>query len=213
MPRRTRVKGHIFSLDGIVPVVHPKAFVSTTATVVGDVIIGADCYIGAGASLRGDMGRIVIEAGSNVQDGVLIHSGTLNDAIVGENAIISHGAMLHGCTIKRNALVGIRAVIMDGAVVGEQAFVAAMSFVSAGFEVPPRSLAAGIPARIRRPVTEGEIAFITRGALVYQALAQRSLRTAKTCRPLRKATAKRLAQRVANTHGEGAGTPAKLTKR
>jgi phenylacetic acid degradation protein len=205
---------YISAIDGVVPVVHPNAFISETATLIGDVIIGENCYVGPGASLRGDMGRIVICAGSNVQDGVLIHAGARHDTVVGENAIVSHGAMLHGCEIKQNALVGIRSVIMDGAIIGEQALVAAMSFVTAGFEVPARSLVMGIPARVRRSVTEGEIAFMTRGATVYQDLAYRSSSGSKPCKPLRKVSAKRLAQRISAAHGDetGSGTPAKTHK-
>jgi phenylacetic acid degradation protein len=201
----------IFSLDGITPVIHPSAFISSTATLIGDVLVGPKCYVGPGASLRGDMGRIVLEAGSCVQDGCLIHAGGL-DTVVGQEAIVSHGAVLHGCTIKRNALIGIRAVIMDGAVIGEQAFVAAMSFVNADVQVPPRTLMVGVPAKVRRPVTDAEINFMTRGTLVYQTLAKRSLRTARARKPLRKATKKRLAQRISSGHGEGSGTPSKIQK-
>jgi phenylacetic acid degradation protein len=186
---------HILSVNGIIPVVDVSAFVCPTATLIGDVFVGKNCYIGPSASLRGDMGRIVMHSGSNVQDGCIIHAGSKHDTIIGEDAIVSHGAVLHGCEIKRNALIGINSVIMDGAVVGAQAFVAAASFVVAGFKVPPRTLVMGIPARVRRRIKPSEIAFIERGAPVYQALAGRSRHASAACKPLRKVTAKRMAQR------------------
>jgi phenylacetic acid degradation protein len=120
-----------YSLEGLVPVVDPSAFVHPQAVLIGDVIIGAHCYVGPMASLRGDFGRIVLQAGANVQDCCVLHSFPDKDALLEEEAHIGHAAVLHGCTIRRGALVGIAAVIMDGAVVEEQAFVGASSFVRA----------------------------------------------------------------------------------
>lgn len=185
----------IFAINGIVPVVHPTAFVCPTATIIGDVIVGEGCYIGPGASLRGDLGRLVMLAGSNVQDGCVIHGGSSRDTVIGERAIISHGAFLHGCEIKTNALIGINSIVMDGAVIGEQAFVAAMSFVKGGFVVPPRMLVMGIPARVLRRITAKEKTYLENGARVYRGLAARSLKMKRVKVPLRRANAKRLGQR------------------
>ena len=104
---------------------------------------------------------------------------------------IGHGAILHGCTVKRNALVGMNSVVMDGAIVGEDSFVAAQSFVKAKFEVPPRTLVAGTPAKVIRPLTDQEIAWKTKGTAEYQELARRSLATHKPCTPLTEVPATR----------------------
>ena len=173
-----------YEIDGFVPVVDPTAFVHPTAVLIGDVIVGAGCYVGPGASLRGDFGGIVLEPGSNVQDNCVMHSFPGANAVVEKNGHIGHGAILHGCTVKRNALVGMNSVVMDGAVVGEDSFVAAQSFVKAKFEVPPRTLVAGTPAKIIRPLTDQEIAWKTKGTAEYQELACRSLATLKLCTPL-----------------------------
>jgi len=164
-----------YSIDGVVPVVDPTTFVHPTASLIGDVIVGPGCYIGPGASLRGDFGRIVMKAGSNFQDGCVAHSFPGMDAVMEENAHVGHGAVLHGCTVGRHALIGMNAVVMDGAVIGESAFVGAMSFVKAGFEVPARSLVQGVPGRVLRPLTQPEIDWMHEGTRVYQELARRSL--------------------------------------
>lgn len=173
-----------YSIDGIVPVVDPASFVHPTASVIGDVIIEAGCYVGPGASLRGDFGRLVMKSGGNLQDGCIVHGFPDTDTVLEEDAHIGHGAVVHGATIRRNALVGMNAVIMDGAVIGEAAFVAAMAFVKAGFEVPARHLAAGIPAKVLRPLTEQEIAWKAEGTREYQALARRCLASFHEAQPL-----------------------------
>ena len=167
----------VWAIDGIVPVVDPSSFVHPTAVLIGDVIVGPGCYIGPGASLRGDFGRLVMHAGGNLQDNCVVHGFPGTDTVMEEDAHIGHGAVLHGCTVKRNALVGMNAVVMDGAVIGESAFVAAMAFVKAGFAVPARTLVAGIPAKIMRPLSDDEIAWKGQGTREYQELARRSLAT------------------------------------
>ena len=148
----------VYSIDGLVPVVHPSAFVHPQAVLIGDVLIGPRCYVGPGAALRGDFGRIIMGAGSNVQDCCVLHSFPSKDALLEEDAHIGHAAVLHGCTVRRGALVGIGAVVMDDAVVEEEAFVGAASFVRAGFVVPRRTLVMGVPARIVRQLTPEELA-------------------------------------------------------
>ncbi len=174
----------IFAFEGLIPVVDPLAFVHPTATLIGDVIIGPGCYIGPGAVLRGDFGRLVMEGGSNLQDTCVVHGFPANDTVVEEAGHIGHGAVLHGCRIGRNALVGMNAVVMDGAVIGEDAFVAAMCFVKAGFQVPARSLVAGVPGKIVREVTEAEIAWKSEGTVEYQILARRSRESLRPVKPL-----------------------------
>lgn len=167
----------VYSLEGITPVVHPDAFVHETAVLIGDVIIGAGCYIGPNASLRGDFGRIVVEHGANVQDTCVLHSFPGQDCIVLEDGHIGHGAVLHGCRVGRNALVGMNAVVMDKALIGECSIVAAMAFVPTGFECAPNSLVVGAPARVKRELSESEIDWKTRGTLEYQQLAERCRRS------------------------------------
>jgi len=174
----------IYELDGVVPAIDPTAFVHETAVLIGDVIVGPGCYIAPNAVLRGDFGRIVMENGSNLQDNCVVHCFPERDTVIGENGHIGHGAVLHCCKIGRDALVGMNAVVNDYAVVGESAIVAALAFVKAGFEVPPRSLAAGIPARIVRDLTDQEIGWKHDGTAQYQELVGRSHRTLKPVAPL-----------------------------
>ncbi len=167
----------VYSIDGLVPVVDPSAFVHESAVLVGDVIVGARAYIGPGACLRGDFGRIVVEAGANVQDTCMLHGFPGKDTVVGREATIGHGAVLHGCVIRRGALVGMNAVVNDNAEVGEEAMVAALAFVKAEAKIPARALAAGIPARVLRELTAEELAWKTDNMHLYQKLAERSSRT------------------------------------
>ena len=167
----------VYSIDGIVPVVHPAAFVHESAVLIGDVIVGARVYVGPCACLRGDFGRIVLEEGANIQDTCVLHGFPDRDLVVEADGHIGHGAVLHGCVVKRDALVGINAVVNDNAVVGESAIVAAMAFVKAEFVVPPRMLAAGVPAKVLRELTGDEIAWKRAATRQYQELAGRSLAT------------------------------------
>jgi phenylacetic acid degradation protein len=173
-----------YSIDGLVPVVDPSAFVHPTAVLIGDVIVGPGCYVGPCASLRGDFGRIVLEAGSNLQDTCVVHGFPAADTVVERDGHIGHGAVLHGCRVRRGALVGMNAVVMDEAEVGEFAIVAACSFVKARFVVPPRSLAVGSPARVQRELTPEEMAWKADGTRMYQQLAVRCLATMREVTPL-----------------------------
>ena len=173
-----------YEIDGLRPVVHPTAFVHPDAVLIGDVIVGARCYVAPLASLRGDFGRIVLEDGSNVQDSCVMHGFPGTDTVVEEDGHIGHGAVLHGCRVGRNALVGMNAVIMDNAVIGDSAIVAASAFVKAGMEIPPRRLAAGMPAKVLRELSDQEIAWKADGTRTYQQLTLRSLATLRPCTPL-----------------------------
>src|SRR5690606_1592979 len=154
-------RGHImlkvYAINGITPVVDPTAYVHPTAVLIGDVIVGPGTYVGPLASLRGDFGRIVMREGSNVQDTCVVHGVAENDTVIDVDGHVGHGAVLHGCTIQRNAMVGMNAVVMDQAVVGESSIVAAMAFVKAGLVIPPRRLVVGAPARILRELTDDEV--------------------------------------------------------
>jgi phenylacetic acid degradation protein len=174
----------VYSIDGFVPVIDPAAFVHPQATLIGDVIVAAGCYVGPGAALRGDFGRIVVGTGSNVQDNCILHAFPAKDTLLEADAHIGHGAVLHGCTVRRGALIGIGAIVMDDAVVEEEAIVAAASFVPAGFTVPRRSLVMGVPARVVRELKPEEIAWKAAGTREYQELTRRSLATLRECQPL-----------------------------
>lgn len=173
-----------YAIDGVLPVVDPSAYVHPTAVLIGDVIVGAHCYIGPCACLRGDFGRIVIGPGANVQDNCVLHGFPDQATVVEENGHIGHGAVLHGCVVRRDALVGMNAVVMDEAEVGAQAIVAACAFVPAGMQVPPRTLVAGTPARPKRLLSDAEIAWKLEGTQTYQELARRSRDSLREVQPL-----------------------------
>ena len=173
-----------YSLEGVVPVVDAAAFVHPTAVLIGDVIVGPGVYVGPLASLRGDFGRIVLKAGSNVQDCCGLHGFPFADTVVEENGHIGHGAVLHACVVRRDALVGMNAVVMDEADIGERAMVAASAFVPGGMRVPAGWLAAGVPARTLRALTEEEVARKAAGTAVYQDLTRRCLASLAEVWPL-----------------------------
>ena len=174
----------IWSWDRIVPVIDPDAFVHPDATVLGDVIIGPGVYVGPQCVLRGDFGRIEIGAGANVQETCVVHTFPNLGVVIEPSGHIGHGAVLHGCRIGRNVMVGMNAVVMDEAEIGENSIVAAMAFVKAGAKIPPRSLAVGSPARVTRELSDEEIAWKTRGTGIYQRLALEARDKLAPCQPL-----------------------------
>ena len=173
-----------YAFEGFTPIVDPRAFVHPLAVLIGDVWVGEGCYVAPGASLRGDFGRIILGKGANVQDNCVLHSFPGKDVALEADAHVGHGAVLHGCSVRRRALIGIHAVVMDDVVVGEEAFVGASSFVRAGFVVPPRTLVTGIPARIVRELRPEELAWKATGTREYQELAARSLAAMREVIPL-----------------------------
>jgi phenylacetic acid degradation protein len=177
----------IYSFEGVIPVVAASTYVHPTAVIVGDVQVGPGCYIGPNAVLRGDCGGVVVEAGCNLQDNCVVHSSPGAEMHVEADAHIGHSAVLHACRIGRNALVGISAVVMDGALVGESSLVAAMAFVRERMVVPPRWLAAGVPARLVRELGESERQWKREATGLYHRLATRSLATVREVEPLREA--------------------------
>ncbi len=172
-----------YAIDGIGPVVDPSAFVHPAAVLIGDVIVGPGCYVGPCACLRGDMGRIELQCGANVQDGCVVHSFPNGDVVIEENGHIGHGAILHGCTVRHDAMVGMNAVVMDEAVVGAQAIVGACAFVPAKTVLPPRALALGAPAKVVRTLDDDAVARKREGTAVYHELTHRSLATMREVQP------------------------------
>jgi phenylacetic acid degradation protein len=167
----------VYEINGVRPVVHPTAYVHPSAVLIGDVIVGPRCYIGPLASLRGDFGRLVLEEGANLQDTCVMHGFAGEETVVEVDGHIGHGAVLHGCRIGRNAMVGMNAVVMDKAEVGEESIVAAMSFVKAGMIIPPRSMVMGTPARVVRELTIEDVKWKSFGTRQYHELTVRSLQT------------------------------------
>ena len=168
---------NVYEFEGMVPVIDPTAFVHPTATLIGDVIVGPGVYVAPGASLRGDFGRLILEEGVNFQDNCVMHGFPQDETVIETDGHIGHGAIIHGCRIGKRALVGMNAVVMDHAVVGEDCFIAAMAFVRAGLEIPPRKLVAGVPGKIVRDLSDQEIAWKAKATKEYQILAQSCLKT------------------------------------
>ncbi len=178
-----------YEYKGIKPVVHESAYVHPQATVTGQVIIGKHVYVGPGAAIRGDFGKIIIEDGCNVQENCTIHMFPGVTVTLKENAHIGHGAIIHGATIGRNCLVGMNAVIMDDVMLGDECIVGALSFVKAKEVIPARSLVVGNPAKIIKQVSDEMIGWKTEGTKVYQQLADACHQELLPCEPLREVPA------------------------
>lgn len=158
----------IRSIDGRTPRFGRRVFVAESALVLGDVVCEDDVSLWYGVVVRGDIHWVRLGARSNLQDGVIVHVENGEwPTVLGEEVSVGHGAVLHGCTVGAGSLVGMGAVIMNGAVVGEGSIVAAGAVVREGFQAPPRSLLAGVPARVKREVTADEADRIRRTARRY----------------------------------------------
>lgn len=147
----------IESFDGHRPLLHPSAWVHASAVVIGEVELGPDVSIWPTAVLRGDMGLIRFGAGSNLQDGAVCHNTSgRSETLVGERVTVGHRAVLHGCIVEDDCLIGMGAIVMDNAVIGAGSFVAAGALVSPGKVIPPNSLVMGLPARVVGPAGDRE---------------------------------------------------------
>ncbi|MBC7884203.1 MAG: transferase hexapeptide repeat family protein [Saprospiraceae bacterium] len=175
----------IYEFNGYIPVVHETSFVHPQACVTGHVIIGKNVYIGPGAAIRGDWGKIIIEDGCNVQENCTIHMFPGKTAMLCEAAHIGHGAVIHGSTIGRNVLVGMNSVIMDEAIIGDECIVGALTFIKAGENFPSRSMIVGNPARIVKQVSDEMLEWKTAGTTLYQQLPEDCFTTLRISEPLR----------------------------
>lgn len=173
-----------YAIDNVIPVVSPKAYVHPTAVLIGDVIIEEGVYIGPLASLRADFGRIHIQRNANVQDSCVIHGFPNSITLVEEYGHIGHGAILHGCTIRKNVLVGMNSVILDLAEIGENTIIGANSMVKAKSQIPANVLALGSPAKVMRDLDDKEIEWKKRGTAEYIQLTERCLNSLKQVEPL-----------------------------
>jgi len=162
-----------YELDGRRPRVHPDAFVAPTAVLVGDVEVGPGASIWFGVVLRGDESRIVIGAGSNVQDNSVIHCAADLPTVIGENVTVGHQALLEGCVVEDGAVVGMGSIMLQRTRLGAGAMLAAGSVLTEGREVPPGHLAAGVPAEVKKPLSGSSASWVTRTAAHYQVKGRR----------------------------------------
>lgn len=180
-----------YEFNGHRPVVHPSSFVHPQAALTGQVVIGKNVYIGPGAALRGDWGKIIIEDGCNVQENCTVHMFPGVTVLLKEGAHIGHGAIIHGATIGKNCLVGMNAVIMDRADIGDESIVGALSFIKAAEQIAPRSLVAGNPAKLIKQVSDEMMAWKTAGTKLYQQLPADMQQHWRPCEPLTELAAQR----------------------
>jgi len=154
------------------PKLHESCFVAPTADVIGDVTVGENSSIWYKAVLRGDKNKIVIGSNTNIQDGTIVHVADTYPTIIGNNVTVGHGAIIHGCTIKDDAFIGMGAIILDGAIIGEGALIGAGALVTEGKEIPPYSLAVGVPAKVVKQLSQEYIEMARDRALEYAELAK-----------------------------------------
>lgn len=175
----------IYQYKNFIPVIHESSFIHPQAAVTGNVIIGKNVYIGPGAAIRGDFGKIIIEDGCNVQENCTIHMFPGVTVLLKENTHIGHGAIIHGAVIGKNCMIGMNAVVMDNVILEEECIVGALSFVKADQHIPSRSLLVGNPAKITRKISDEMMAWKTEGTKVYQQLTADMKNEWKVCEPLR----------------------------
>ena len=175
----------IYSFKGFIPVIHESSYIHPLAAVTGNVIIGKNCYIGPGAAIRGDWGRVIIEDGCNVQESCTLHMFPGITVLLKEYAHIGHGAIVHGATIGKNCMVGMNSVIMDDVELGDESIVGALTFIKEGEIIPSRSVVAGNPGKIIKQVTDEMLSWKTKGTELYQSLNKEMFESCNATEPLR----------------------------
>jgi carbonic anhydrase/acetyltransferase-like protein (isoleucine patch superfamily) len=175
----------IYRYQEYIPVIHPSSFIHPQAAVTGNVIIGKNCYIGPGAALRGDWGKIIIEDGCNVQENCTVHMFPGVTVLLKEGSHVGHGAIIHGATIGKNCLVGMNSVVMDDAELGNECIIGALTLIREGEKIPERSLVVGNPGKIIKQVTDEMMAWKTEGTAIYQSLPKIMLEESGLTEPLR----------------------------
>jgi len=175
----------IYEFKGFVPVIDESAFVHPQATIIGNVTIGKDVYVGPGAVIRGDWGEIIIKDGCNIQENCTIHMFPGTTVVFEESAHVGHGAVIHGAHLGKNCMIGMNSVVMDRVDVGAESIVGAMAFVKADTVVPPRSLVVGNPAKVIKKVSDEMINWKTKGTLLYQSLPKDMHESLREVEPLR----------------------------
>ena len=175
----------IYSFKGFKPVIKSSSFIHPTASIIGDVHIGENVYVGPGAAIRGDWGTIVIEDGCNIQENCIIHMFPGITVTLKKGAHIGHGAVLHGVTIGENCLIGMNAVLMDEVILEKECIVGALSFVKAKSIFEKRSLIVGNPAKKIKTISDEMIDWKTEGTKLYQQLPKECYESLEICEPLR----------------------------
>lgn len=163
----------ILPFNGVTPKIDPSAWIAPNATLIGDVTVGPGASVWFGVVMRADMARIVLGAGSNLQDNVVVHTDADQPAIIGENVGVGHLALLHGCEVGDGSLIGMGATLLSGSVVGEGGFVAAKALVREGQQVEGGHIVAGVPAKDRGPMSSGLADRVRSNAQGYQRLVER----------------------------------------
>ena len=158
---------HILSIRGATPRIHDSVFLAPTASITGDVELAERTSAFYGVSVRGDSAPIRVGEGTNLQDNVVLHANVDFPCTIGAGVSVGHAAVVHGATVGEGCLIGMSATVMNGAVIGAGSLVAAGALVLEGTQVPPGSLVAGVPAKVRRPLTDEERAGLGRNAAVY----------------------------------------------
>jgi carbonic anhydrase/acetyltransferase-like protein (isoleucine patch superfamily) len=162
----------VYAFNGDSPTVHESAFIAPTASVIGNATMAENSSAFYGVSVRADTAAISVGAGSNLQDNVVLHADPDYPCTVGARVSVGHSAVVHGCTVEDDCLIGMSATILNGAVIGAGSLVAAGAVVLEGTIVPPRSLVAGVPAKVRRELTDEEFEGVKSNASHYQDLAR-----------------------------------------
>lgn len=166
----------LYQFEGATPVIGKDSYVASSAEIVGDVTIGHNCYIGPGAKIRGDYGKIKIGNRTSIQENCVVHAGSNQVAVIGDNVTVGHGAIVHGSTIHNNVIIGMGAIINDHAVINDWCLIAAGSLVVGKQVIEGESLVIGVPAKIVRKISETNRALIEYSANLYAQLAPRYLK-------------------------------------
>ena len=170
-PKQIAAGPLVIPYAGVSPSVDPEAWLAPTAVLVGDVTVSAAASIFYGAVVRGDMAAVTIGEAANLQDNVVVHTAFDYPTVIGTGVSVGHAAVVHGCIIEADCLIGMNATVLNGAVIGEGSLVAAGTVVLEGTRIPPRSLVAGLPGRVRRELTPDECDKIKENARSYLELA------------------------------------------
>ena len=173
----------IYEFNNIIPTIHPSSFIHEQANVTGNVEIGKNVYVGPGAVLRGDWGKIIIEDGSNVQENCVIHMFPGTTVHIKKGAHLGHGCIIHGAIIGENSLIGMNSVIMDDAVIGNECIVGALTLVKSEISVPNRKIIIGNPGKIIKDVSDEMIKWKSEGTKLYQKLPSDCVNSLKECIP------------------------------
>ena len=175
----------IFQFKNFVPTIDSSSYIHPQANVTGNVEIGKNVYVGPGAVLRGDWGKIVVENGCNIQENCIIHMFPRTTVRIYEGAHLGHGCTIHGATIGKNSLIGINAVVLDDAEIGNECIVGALTLVKSEMKVPNRKIIVGNPGKIIKNVSDEMLNWKIEGTKIYQQLPKDCMNSLNECSPSR----------------------------